>query len=419
MTIATLSLASLFVAVALSGAARLNAGILALSFAWIIGYYLAGMSVSSVLAGFPLSLATMLFGVTLLFGQAQQNGTLSALAARAIGLTHGHPGLTPIIFFLLALVLATLGPGNIAAVALLAPLAMSVAGKTGVSAFLMTMMLANGANAGAFSPFAPTGAIANGLIAGLGLTMNPWTEVYLPSLLAQTAVAAAGYVLFGGLRLWRRPAASSLPAEPDAPALPFTTAQRITLAAILVLVVGVVGFDADVGLLAVTLAALLPLLGAAHHEEALKGVPWDTIVMVCGVSILIALLNVTGGMEVFTSLLATISTRENVTGVVALAAGGLSVYSSSSGVVMPTFIAAVPGLIAKLGGGDAAALISAINVGSHLVDVSPLSTLGALCIASAASHENHDRLFRHLLLYGIAMTAVGALVCYVCFGLFW
>jgi di/tricarboxylate transporter len=420
MNIALISLASLFVAVVVSGMSRLNAGILALSFAWIIGYYLADMSIGAVLDGFPLSLATILFGITLLFGQAQQNGTLAALAARAMRLTHGHPGLVPIMFFLLALLLATLGPGNIAAVALIAPLAMSVAGKTGVSAFLMTLMVANGANAGAFSPFAPTGVIANGLIANLGLRMDPWTQVYLPSLLAQSAIALAGYLLFGGLRLWRTPQSESdVGAAYQQPEAPLTTAQWMTLGAILVLVVGVVGFKADTGFLAITLATLLPLVGAAHHEDALKAVPWDTIIMVCGVSVLIALLGSTGGMDLFTTLLASASTIGNATGVIALAAGALSAYSSSSGVVMPTFIAAVPGLIEKLGGGDPVALISAINVGSHVVDVSPLSTLGALCIASAAAHEDRDRLFRRLLIYGLAMSVVGALVCYLFFGVLW
>ena len=64
-------------------------------------------------------------------------------------------------------------------------------------------------------------------------------------------------------------------------------------------------------------------------------------------------------------------------------------------------------------------MISAINVGSHVVDVSPLSTLGAMCIAEAGAHESRDRLFQRLLLYGLAMALVGALVSYVCFSLLW
>ena len=421
MNIALISLIGLCLVIIVSGVLRLNVGILAISLAWVIGYYLAGMKVSAIIAGFPIGLATMLFGVTFLFGQAQQNGTLGNLAGRAIGLAHGHRGVIPLLFFILPLILATIGPGNIAAVALIAPLAMAIAGRTGISAFLMTLMVANGANAGAFSPFAPTGIIANELIARQGLTMDPWTQVYLPSLLAQSFIALFGYLIFGGLRLWR-----ASPAEPTAPPTALTErparltiAQWATVGAIIALIAGVALFKADLGFLAITLALLLAMVGAADQEAAFKAVPWDTIIMVCGVSVLVAIVEQTGGLDLFTALLARVSTAQNVPGVIAFVAGAVSAYSSSSGVVMPTFIAMVPSLIATLGGGDPVAIISAINVGSHVVDVSPLSTLGAMCIANAAAHEDRNRLFQRLLIYGLAMAVVGALVSYLFFVILW
>ncbi|HEU5103291.1 MAG TPA: SLC13 family permease, partial [Roseiflexaceae bacterium] len=421
MNIALISLIALCGAIAVSGVSRVNIGILAMSLAWLLGYYLAGMPIGAIVAGFPLSLATMLFGVTFLFSLAQQNGTLGNLAGRAIGLAHGHLGVVPLLFFLLPLVLATIGPGNIAAVALIAPLAMAIAGRSGISAFLMTLMVANGANAGAFSPFAPTGIIANGLIARQGLVMDPWTQVYLPSLLAQGLIAVLGYLSFGGLQLWHGEPAGSASVQRALTERParLTSAQWVTVGAIAALIVGVVVFKADLGFLAITLALVLAMTGTADQEAALKAIPWDTIIMVCGVSVLVAIVEKTGGLDLFTSLLARVSTARNIPGVIAFVAGAVSAYSSSSGVVMPTFIPMVPGLIAKLGGGDPVAIVSAINVGSHVVDVSPLSTLGAICIANAAAHEDHDRLFRRLLIYGLAMALIGALVCYLFFGLLW
>ena len=139
--------------------------------------------------------------------------------------------------------------------------------------------------------------------------------------------------------------------------------------------------------------------------------------MVCGVSVLISVLQTTGGMDLFTDILASVANIGNITALIALVAGVISVYSSSSGVVMPAFIAIVPSLIVKLGGGNPVAIVASINVGSHLVDVSPLSTLGALCIANAAPHEDRNQLFRHLLWYGLSMSIVGAVICYIFFGL--
>src|ERR671918_847080 len=121
MSLAWLSLASLVVAILVSCFTRLNVGVLGLAFAWIIGVYLGGMSLNDVLGGFPVQLFLTLAGVTLLFGMAHVNGTLERLAARAVAMCYGNAGIIPVMFFFVALTLSTIGPGNIATVALLAP----------------------------------------------------------------------------------------------------------------------------------------------------------------------------------------------------------------------------------------------------------------------------------------------------------
>ncbi len=96
--------------------------------------------------------------------------------------------------------------------------------------------------------------------------------------------------------------------------------------------------------------------------------------------------------------------------------GLISVYSSTSGVVLPAFLPSVPGLVAKLGGGDPLAIASSILIGGHLVDVSPLSTIGALCIASAPIAADGTALFNQVLTWGLSMSVVGAMGCYLAFG---
>src|SRR5947208_16167480 len=124
------------------------------------------------------------------------------------------------------------------------------------------------------------------------------------------------------------------------------------------------------------------------------------------------------GMDVFTTIIARFSTQRSVTGVMGFVTGLISVYSSSSGVVLRAFMPTIPGLIQKIGGGvDPMALASSVNVGAHLVDVSPLSTLGALCIANAAASVDRKSLFNKLMIWGLSMSVIGALVCWVFFGL--
>ena len=152
----------------------------------------------------------------------------------------------------------------------------------------------------------------------------------------------------------------------------------ITLAAIAVLVVGVVGFQVHVGMGAFAAACVLTLAKVADERPAIQAIPWGVIVMVCGVTVLTSLLEKTGGIDLFTTILARFATHRSVTGLIALVTGLMSVYSSTSGVVLPAFLPSVPGLVAKLGGGNPLAIASSILIGGHLVDVSPLSTIGAL-----------------------------------------
>jgi hypothetical protein len=48
-----------------------------------------------------------------------------------------------------------------------------------------------------------------------------------------------------------------------------------------------------------------------------------------------------------------------------------------------------------------------------------LSTIGALCVSSAGPDEDRRKLFVKTLLWGLSMSVVGGLWCYVLFGLCW
>ena len=163
-------------------------------------------------------------------------------------------------------------------------------------------------------------------------------------------------------------------------------------------------------------AVLLTLLRAADDHDAIKGMPWSTILMVCGVTVLIGLLEKTGGMDIFTGLLSSVATQATShPPFIAVVIGLISAYSSTSGVILPAFLPTVPGLIENLGGGDPLALASTMNVAGHLVDVSPLSTIGALCIAGVPAGDASRRLFNQLLAWGLSMTLVGAVLCWLLF----
>jgi di/tricarboxylate transporter len=415
MSLALLSLLALLAAILISSFTRVNVGVLSVAFAFVIGTVLGDLSVRNVVSGFPSSLFLTLVGITLLFAIARQNGTLDRITAAALRLAHGRAGLVPIIFFFLALAFATAGPGNIAAVAMLAPVAMSAAARAGISPLLMAVLVCNGANAGALSPIAPTGIIANDLMAQIGLLDVEWPN-YLNTMLAQSFVAAAGYVALGGVALLVRSDQEVSSETLGVERLAWHGRQKWTLSVIALLLAGIVLFDLDVTIGAFLAAALLSVTGASDEREAMELVPWGAIILVCGVTVLVAIVGSAGGIDLATRWIASVSSATSVTGVIAFVTGVLSVYSSSSGVIMPAFLPMGPGLVENLPGADLLAISYSINVGAHLVDVSPLSTLGAICLAGAVA-EHRERLFNQLLFWGLSMSVVGALVCWVFFGL--
>ncbi len=412
--IAWVSLGALLLAIALSMVSKVHVGVVSLALAWIVGVYIGGMKYNDVISAFPIPLFITLAGVTLLFGMANVNGTLQRLAARAVSICRGNAGVIPVMFFFVALFLSSIGPGNIATTALLAPMGMAVGAQAGIPPFLSALMIGNGAQAGALSPFAPTGVIVSGVLNKIGLGGHEWTT-YGNNLLAHAVVTFAAYLLFGGWKLFTNHRAGD--GNAVASHEPLETNHWLTLGVLAGVVLGVIVFEFQVGMAALTGATLLSLVKAGDEKEAIKRMPWGVVLMVCGVTVLIGVLEKTQGMSLFTDLLASVSTPRTVTAVVAFVTGIVSVYSSTSGVVLPAFLPTVPGLVARLGGGDPMAIASSMVVGGHLVDLSPLSTIGALCIAAlpSASAEDTRRLFNQLLAWGMSMTIVGTLACWLLF----
>ena len=423
MTLAWVSLIALFIVIVLSCTNRVHPGFLALAFAWIIGVYIApayGAALDfrrDVLAGFPVDLFLTLTGVSLLFTQAYRNGTLDRIALAAVGVCRGNVGLIPWMFFALAAGFAMAGAGNIAAAALIAPTAMTIAAKARISAVLMTLMVGHGSLAGALSPISPTGIIADTQMAKIGLPDHEM-ELFVHNLLAQFAVAALAFFLFGGIGLFRRWY------EPDqsdeaAAAVRFEPTHWATVALIAALMVVVLFFDVHVGMGAFACAVILALSGLAKDSDAVRHMPWGVILMVCGVNVLTALLEKTGGTRLFADLVVTVSTADTAPAILGFVGAVVSVYSSTSGVVLPAFLPMVKDVVAQLSGSDPLALALSVVVAGHLVDSSPLSTIGALCIASAGEQEDRQKLFTTVLLWGLAMSLVGAAWGFLFYGLWW
>jgi di/tricarboxylate transporter len=420
VSLAVISLSALVLALALSSFSSVNVGFLAIVLAWLVGVYAGNLTPDQVIAGFPASLFLTLVGLTLLFSLAQVNGTLDRMTHKAVRRAAASPGMIPFVFFVLTNILASIGPGHIAATALMAPLAMAAAGRYGIPPFLMAIMVANGASSGSLSPIAPTGVVVEG-ITTMDLKMGDvrWA-IYFNNLIAHLAIAWTGYLVLGGWRLLRgrHLPAEHLPAKAGshgAPDAALDWKQWLTCAVIAALVSSVIFLELNVGLAAFAGAVILTLARAADENAAVRAMPWGVIMMVSGVTLLVTMVDRAGGMALFADFLGRLATPGTSTAVAAFFSGLISIYSSTIGVVLPALLPTVDDLIANIGGGDALAIVSSMIVGGHVVDVSPLSTLGALCLAAAPPGTDARRLFIQLLAWGISMTFVAAGVCWLLF----
>jgi Na+/H+ antiporter NhaD/arsenite permease-like protein len=411
-----ISLIALAVAVVIGIVRNVNVGPLSMAIALVIGYYIGGVKIRDLIAGYPVNVFIMLAGITYLFAIANINGTLVKLTNFAVRGVRGNVAMLPIVLFILAFALSSLGPGAITICALMAAPCMLLASQTKIPAFLMAVMVANGTQAGNMSPIAVAGVIVKGLTDKMNLP--DWSFIlWMNSLVYFFAIGIGAYLLFGGLKLWKQSGGADAPAVMKVDAEPFTRQQYLTLAGIAALVIGVIFFKVDIGFFGFLIGTVLILLGAADEEKVFKAMPWGAIMMVTGVTVLITLMSKIGGMALFASIMAQQSTPFTVTLVAGFWSGLISAYASTIGVILPAFVPMAPDLLAKIGApsSDLLALLSSIILCGHVTDVSPLSTLGAIFIANATEDQDRKKLFRNLLIWGLVMTPVGAVICWFLF----
>lgn len=400
MNAGILSLLSVAVAIALGYFRRVNTGVMAVALAWLVGRFAGGMSEARIIEGWPLRLFFILLGITFLFSMATVNGTLSVITRKATYCMGGRRRLIPPVFFLLATVLSGIGPGNIAACAVLLPLAMAVASEEDISPLLVAAMVIGGSNAGGLSPIAPTGIVASELSAqaGLDLPRLEW-NVFTDQLIGQGLLALAIYVLLKGYALENHAGGKEAPP-------PLKPKQWLTVGVIAGFVLVIVFGGVNVGLAAFGGTAILLVLGAADQNRTIRAIPWSPIILVCGVAMLVNVCTETGGIRDLTTFLGNFMSEASVAPIMAVTGGLMSLVSSASGVVMPTLIPTVAQLVEEVGG-NPAEIISSIALGSHVVTLSPFSTLGAIAFASAGRGIDKEKLFRQMIL--LAMAAL----CYV------
>lgn len=393
-----ISLIAIVIAIAVGFWKSVNVGLIALFISLFLGYYIGGIPIDRIIGFWPLKLFFTTFGVTLLFGITKINGTLEKLSNLVIYISKGKTIYIILIFYLLGVSLASIGPGNISAGALLLPIGLALAYQAKIPLALMSIIIINGTIAGGLSPIAPNGIVALTLAKDYGVG-DLGFRIYLTHVLSMTVFSIFIFFILGGLKL--KGTQIEIP-KPE----PFTKNQWITLGSIVVLILWVILFGVNVGFAAIVLATLLLLLKTADQNQALLSVAWGAIIMICGTAVLISVVSELGGVSLLTTLLSSMMSRLTAVPIIALLSGVMSMFSSAVGVVMPTLIPTAVELSEKLNHVVTPAVITiVIAIGSHFVTVSPFSTMGALAVASSPAQIDRRKLFRDLFVLAFVSLA--------------
>ncbi|MCV2490229.1 SLC13 family permease [Geodermatophilus sp. YIM 151500] len=184
--------------------------------------------------------------------------------------------------------------------------------------------------------------------------------------------------------------------------------RSLTLGGLVLLVVGALVFDLDIGLLAVSVGVLLSIVAPRGAKGAVGQIAWPTVLLICGIVTYVGLMQDQGVPEWLGDNVASLGLPLVAALLICYIGGVVSAFASTTGILGALIPLAVP----FLQGDDAVGaigLITALALSSSIVDSSPFSTSGALVVANATEAER-DRTFRNLMVWGFSMVAAIPLV---------
>ncbi len=452
----------------------INMGVIAFVGAFLVGTLVAGMETKTIMSGYPAELFLTLVGITFLFAQAQNNGTIDWLVRLAVRAVGGRIAAIPWVMFFITALLTSVGAVSPAAVAIIAPIALGFAAKYKINPLMMGLLVIHGAQGGGFSPISIYGGITNKVVMEAGLPISPLTTAFT-SLGVNLAVSVLLFFVFGGAKLMRQQVPKAERSGKGMPVSPFgppvavaaqgpqiygdaenesaseerltkerssaavgavgatgsgsaaghaavdlnegpTFHQMFTVVGLVALAVLTLLYKLDIGFVAITIGLLISILSPQVQKRAIGQVSWPEIMLIVGVSTYVGVMQKMGTITWVGDSAASLASPLTVALLLLFVGAVVSAFASSTAVLGSLIPLAVP-FLASGTGVDPIGFIAAMAVASTIVDVSPFSTNGALVLASA-QHIDRDVFLRQLMIYGGIVTLVAPLVLWVLFVVF-
>ncbi|MCD8124192.1 MAG: hypothetical protein LUE23_04030 [Lachnospiraceae bacterium] len=385
MNLGLLSLILLVAAIIIGFTRSVNVGILCIGFSMILSIiYNDTITASQVVSGFGTSLFVQMVGVTYLFAIIQENGTLELMARKLVNLVPARA--IPIVMFLIGMALSAAGPGSIPCLAIIPVIAIPISLSAGINPIMVSIIGDMGAMAGRMSPLTPESAVVSSLMEEQGLASST-VPIMVCTFVTTVITAILVYIYYKG---WHVEKAISVSDKEKLPA--FTWQQWLSLVGLVLMAFGVLILSWNVGLTGFLIGTILVIVGGGNEKKAIAHIPWNVILMVMGVGMLMNVVSLSGGIDLMVSSMEAIMGPKNAAPIMAILAGVMSFFSSGLGVVFPTLVP-ICGSLATSIGADGVYLVTMVVIGGTIAGYTPISTTGALIMAGVAQQKDADTHF--------------------------
>ncbi|MBU2024109.1 MAG: SLC13 family permease, partial [Gammaproteobacteria bacterium] len=165
----------------------------------------------------------------------------------------------------------------------------------------------------------------------------------------------------------------------------------------------------DIGLIASVFSVIALLLKLGDERKAIASVPWSTLIMICGVGMLISVAIKAGTINDLASWIGTSIPAVLVPVAFGIVAAFMSLFASTLGVVTPALFPIVPSIAQSLSL-DPMMLFICIVVGAQATAISPFSSGGSLILGACPTEESRTKLFPQLLFRAAPLGFAAALI---------
>lgn len=411
--------AALVISLILGDRLKINAGLLALAFAFVIGVTLGGMSVSAIINLFPVRVFYNLMIATLFYGFANENGTMELFTKRLVYLFRRAQWAMPLVLFVIAAVISASGANLEASVLLLSPIGFSLAMEMNFNPFLVAVGIWAGGCAGNWVPWSSfTNGFAgqfSGVVEDAAVTAA-FNKMFVTVLILLVVIVLVMFFLYRGYRAH---------GSAEMKDVAFNPAQKKTLAILFISLIVIVvpslvqlalpnsvtlwmSCNLSIQSVAAVSSALMALMKLADSGAVIKNrVPWSMLVMISGVTMLMGLVTPLGITDAVSAVLSGSSIPVSVVVAVVCALFALLSFFVSGVVLQPLIVSLCPVLMGL--GLSVGTVVTAAQAGGILSSLSPYSAAGAMAI-SGCPEKYRVEVSRRMIIWAVVYSVAAALL---------